>query len=125
MGLLLALDDDLYPLSNLFILQQLGLSPGLHIVVIYNAVRGCLVGPCHGMPLRNCSIKLIWYKGVSWGNREECQPGEGVEADQWTCRQTDRQMRAEKRGHREGQKERVSCGQSMHPTSGAPGINHC
>lgn len=86
------------------------------------------MGPCQGVPLRNCSIKSIWYKGVSWGKSEECGPGEGVEANQWTCRQTDRQMRAEKTGHREGQKEntgRESCGQSMHPTSGTPGISHC
>lgn len=85
------------------------------------------MGPCQGVPLRNCSIKSIWYKGVSWGNSEECRPGEGVEADRWTCRQTDRQMRAEKGGPREGQKEntrreRESCGQATHPTSGAPGI---
>lgn len=65
------------------------------------------------------------------GKGEGCGPGEAVEADKRQTSNIDRQMRAEKRGHREEQKENTGreresfSVQSMHPVAGAPDISHC
>ena len=49
------------------------------------------------MPCNRSGLKEIY-----WEKEEEQGPGEGVEADKWTCRQTDRWEQTH-RG-REGQK---------------------
>ena len=33
---------------------------------------------------------LVW-KGFTWGRGEKWGPGDGIEADKWTCKQTDKQ----------------------------------
>lgn len=77
------------------------------IIMKYNAARGYLPGPCQGVPWeitpcnRACIRGFIWGKGGEWG------PGEGVEANKWTCRQTYRQKQnheGRESEDREGQK---------------------
>lgn len=45
-------------------------------VMKYNAVRGYMKGPCHGVSMTNHAMQQIWYKGVLFGVRKS---SEGLE----------------------------------------------
>lgn len=74
----------------------------------YNAVR-YLVGPRLGVPLRNHTMQLIWYKGFDLGEGKglrACEKGWCRWVDLHADRQTDGQTRTEPCGQRRGWAQR-------------------
>lgn len=57
-----------------------------------------LVGPCQGVPRAITPQQQAWRKKRFIAGRERSDDLEGVEADKWTCRQTDRQEQSQESG---------------------------